>query len=145
LEPLEIHARDIHIEIRSDNGPQFCAKKLQQFFVDNKFVRTFTHPYIPQENGHVESYHAILVKAMRGQEFENRQQLVAWLEQYLAFYNYERLHSSIAYLPPMTFLDQWKQENIEKIAHPKNSRKVRLKLKIPRQQVVRVSQQARRA
>lgn len=145
LEPLDIHARDIHIEIRSDNGPQFCAKKLQNFFVENKFVRTFTHPYTPQENGHVESYHAILVAAIRGNEFENRQQLVQWLEQFLEFYNYRRLHSSIAKLPPMTFLDQWKKGNIEVIEHPKNARRIRLKLKIPRHSVTRVNQQAMRA
>lgn len=145
LEPLNMYARDIHIEIRSDNGPQFCAKKLQEFFVVNKFVRTFTHPYTPQENGHVESYHAILVGAMRNKLFDNRQQLVRWLEEFLVFYNYRRLHSAIALLPPMTFLEQWQKGNIEIIEHPKNIRRVRLKLTIPRHQVTRVSQQAMRA
>lgn len=145
LEPLAIHASDIHIEIRSDNGPQFCAKKLQDFFAQNKFVRTFTHPYTPQENGHVESYHAILVGAMRGTEFENRRQLVEWRENFLEFYNYRRLHSSIAKLPPMTFLEQWNMGNIEVLPHPTKVRKARIKLKIPRHLVKRVDQQAMRS
>ncbi|MFN0188082.1 MAG: transposase [Bacteroidia bacterium] len=145
LEPLGIQARDIHIEIRSDNGPQFCAKKLHGFFAENGFIRTFTHPYTPQENGHVESYHAILVAAMRGTEFENRQQLVEWRETFLAFYNYRRVHSSVAKLPPMTFLDQWEKGNIQLIPHLKIKRKARLILTIPRHTVNRVSQQAMRA
>jgi len=145
LEPLNIQARDIHIEIRSDNGPQFCAKKLQRFFVENHFNRTFTHPYTPQENGHVESYHAILVGAMRGTEFANRQELEDWRVGFLEFYNYRRLHSSIAKLPPMTFLDQWNKGNIEVIVHPKCLRKVQFKLRIPRHLVTRVSQQEMRA
>jgi putative transposase len=145
LEPMSIHARDIHIEIRSDNGPQFCAKKLQDFFVQNKFVRTFTHPYTPQENGHVESYHAILVGAMRGSTFDNRQQLVGWRENFLEFYNNRRLHSSIAKLPPMTFLEQWNEGNIEVLLHPTKVRKAQIKLKIPRHLVKRVAQQAMRA
>jgi len=145
LEPMGIQARDIHIEIRSDNGPQFCAKKLHGFFAENGFVRTFTHPYKPQENGHVESYHAILVAAMRGTEFENRQQLAEWREAFLAFYNYRRVHSSAAKLPPMTFLDQWEKGNIQLIPHLKISRKARLILTDPRHTVKRVNQQAMRA
>jgi putative transposase len=145
LEPLNIQARDLHIEIRSDNGPQFCAKKLQRFFEENHFNRTFTHPYTPQENGHVESYHAILVGAMRGIEFANRAQLEEWRVGFLEHYNYRRPHSSTAKLPPMTFLDQWNKGNIEVIVHPKNPRKVQFKLRIPRHLITRISPQAMRA
>lgn len=145
LEPLGIQARDMHIEVRSDNGPQFCAKKLNGFFEGNGFVRTFTHPYTPQENGHVESYHSILAAAMRGTEFEDRQQLAQWRETFLEFYNYRRVHSSAAKLPPMTFLDQWEKGNIQLIPHLKTKRKARLLLTVPRHTVNRVSQQAMRA
>lgn len=56
-------AWEIDIEIRSDNDPQFCAKKLQDFLKENHFLQTFTHPYTPQENGHIESFHAIKKRA----------------------------------------------------------------------------------
>ncbi len=60
LQPLGYLAWEINIEVRNDNGPQFCAKKLQKFLAENHLIQTFTHPYTPQENGHVESFHAIL-------------------------------------------------------------------------------------
>ena len=44
LEPEGMLVWEMHIEIRSDNGPQFCAEKLRQFLLDNYFVQTFTHP-----------------------------------------------------------------------------------------------------
>ena len=60
LEPLNVLAWEVDIEVRNDNGPQFSAIKLQEFLRENSFNQTFTHPYTPQENGHVESFHAIL-------------------------------------------------------------------------------------
>jgi hypothetical protein len=63
----------------------------------------------------------------------------------LEFYNYRRLHSSTAKLPPMTFLDQWNNGDIEVIVHPKSLRKVQFMLRIPKQLVTRVNQQAMRA
>ena len=94
---------------------------------------------------HVESYHAILVAAMRDAEFENRQELVEWRETFLAFYNYRRVHSSVVKLPPMTFLDQWERGNIKLVPHLKIKRKARFLLTVPRHTVKRVNQQAMRA
>ena len=45
LQPLGLLAWELNIEIRSDNGPQFCAKKLRAFFKENYLMQTFTHPY----------------------------------------------------------------------------------------------------
>lgn len=71
FEPLEIQAWGIDIEVRSDNGAQFCAKKLQTFLKESYLLQTFTHPYTPQENGHIESFHAILGRDLKGLFFEN--------------------------------------------------------------------------
>jgi transposase InsO family protein len=38
------------------------AKLIQEFFKENYLNQVFTHPYTPQENGHIESFHAILAK-----------------------------------------------------------------------------------
>jgi transposase InsO family protein len=64
LEPNGAKSWETHIEIRSDNGPQFCANKLRQFFKGNYLMQTYTHPYTPQENGHIESFHAILARSL---------------------------------------------------------------------------------
>jgi hypothetical protein len=35
------------------------APKDLEFFVENHLNQVFTHPYTTQENGHIESFHAI--------------------------------------------------------------------------------------
>jgi putative transposase len=138
LEPEGMLAWEVHIEIRSDNGPQFCAEKMRQFLLDNYFVQTFTHPYTPQENGHVESFHAILAKALQGEYFEDLPAVHSWLSRFYRHYNYERIHGSTCNLPPKTFWDQWKTGNVERVVLSEKERKVRFLLKIPRQQVLKV-------
>jgi transposase InsO family protein len=53
--------RGINIEVRNDNDSRFSAKLIQEFFKENYLNQVFTHPYT-QENGHIESFHAILAK-----------------------------------------------------------------------------------
>lgn len=137
LEPNGALAWEMNIEIRSDNGPQFCAEKLRRFFQDNYLLQTFTHPYTPQENGHIESFHAILSRALEGQYFENLPQLSAYLETFYDFYNYRRIHGSTLKLPPMTFWRQWQQGNIERKVLDEKARKVRFYLKLARQEVLK--------
>ena len=55
LQPADMLRKKVQIEIRTDNGPQFGAQKIQSFFHKNYLNQVFTHPYTPQENGHVES------------------------------------------------------------------------------------------
>lgn len=135
LQPAGALAWEAHIEVRSDNGPQFCAEKLREFFKDNYLVQAFTHPYTPQENGHIESFHAILGRALEGQYFEGLPQLCGWLENFYDFYNRHRIHGSTVKLPPMVFAEQWGLGNIERKVVDEKTRKVRFSLKIPRQEV----------
>lgn len=138
LEPEGMRAWEIHIEVRSDNGPQFCAQKLRQFMQDNYFVQTFTHPYTPQENGHIESFHAIFANALRGEYFGDLPAVRQWLDRFYQHYNYERIHGSTCNLPPMTFWTQWKAGNVERVFISEKERKVRFLLKVPRQQIQQV-------
>lgn len=135
LEPRGALAWEMHIEIRSDNGPQFCAQQLRNFLKDNYFVQTFTHPYTPQENGHIESFHAILSRGLQGQYFADLPDLHRYLEVFYDFYNYQRIHGSTLKLPPMTFWQQWLLGNIERTILDEKARKVRFALKLPRQEV----------
>lgn len=137
LEPAGALAWELHIEIRSDNGPQFCANKLRQFLQNNYFVQTFTHPYTPQENGHVESFHAILARALRGEYFKDLTALTTWLERFYLYYNYERIHGSTLKLPPVTFWQQWNLGNIQRQVISEKERKVRFRLKVPRQEITK--------
>ncbi len=54
---------------RNDNGPQFDFKIIRAFFMENHLNQVFTHPYTPQENGYVESFHSILSSALGNQGY----------------------------------------------------------------------------
>jgi len=119
----------ISIEIRNDNDPRFSAKSVQQFFADNYLNQVFTHPYTPQENGHIESFHAILGRSLDRRHFETLLQVEAHLHEFYYKYNNIRLHGSIANLAPFTFWNQWKKGNITRTV--KEKKKVKFKLNIP--------------
>jgi len=72
----------VSIEIRNDNDPRFTAKSVQQFFADNYLNQVFTHPYTPQENGHIESFHAILGRSLDRRHFETLLQVENHLHEF---------------------------------------------------------------
>ena len=112
LQEADLLAEGIEIEIRSDNGPQFLATKLREFFVDNHLDQVFTHPYTPQENGYVESFHSILSRATRGDTFWTLQQLEQRLTIFYEKYNNSRVHTATALLPPRLFWEAWQQDQV---------------------------------
>jgi len=64
LQPNDMLKKGISIEVRNDNDPRFSAKMVQEFFLKNHLNQVFTQPYTPQENGHIESFHAILGRSL---------------------------------------------------------------------------------
>ena len=130
LQPADMLAKGFNIEVRSDNGPQFLAQNLRSFFAQNHLCQVFTHPYTPQENGHVESFHAIINLALRYDFFWTLEQLEIRLAIFYEKYNNDRVHSSIAYLPPMQFWKAWELELIKSKEGKK--KKLIFQLKIPR-------------
>lgn len=133
LQPADLLAKGVHIEIRNDNGPQFSSKLIQEFFRKNYLNQVFTHPYTPQENGHIESFHSILSRALGNQPFWDMDELENRLTVFYHKYNSVRLHSSIANLAPAMFWKLWNEEKItRKVMHNK---KVKFTLKIPYQQL----------
>ena len=103
LEEHDMRNKGIGIEIRNDNDPRFSAKSVQQFFADNYLNQVFTHPYTPQENCHIESFHAILGRSLNRRHFVTLLQAENHLHEFYYKYNNIRLHGSTAKLPPMTF------------------------------------------
>jgi len=125
--------KGISLEVRNDNDPRFSAKMVQDFFKTNHLNQVFTHPYTPQENGHIESFHAILGKSLDQKHFETIEQAEIHLILFYMKYNQVRLHGSIANLPPIIFWQQWELGNIKKIVLPK--KKIKFKLLIPYNQI----------
>ena len=134
LQPLDCLNRKIHIEVRNDNDSRFAAKLVQQFFIDNKLNQVFTHPYTPQENGHIESFHAILAQMLNRYSFWSLEQVEHCLVQFYDKYNNQRLHSSTAFLPPVVFWKCWQDGLIETKINEK-CKSIKFKLTIPYHQL----------
>lgn len=134
LQPNDMLKNGLHIEIRNDNDKRFSAKMVQQFFKDNHLNQVFTHPYTPQENGHVESFHAILAEHLNRYTFWSITELEQNLILFQETYNNQRLHGSIAHLCPNDFEILWNQNHIQMSSNVKK-RRVVFKLKIPRYQI----------
>ncbi len=60
LQPADLLSKGITVELRNDNDSRFTAAMTQEYLAENYIDQVFTHPYTPQENGHIESFHSIL-------------------------------------------------------------------------------------
>ncbi|MCF6242201.1 MAG: DDE-type integrase/transposase/recombinase [Bacteroidales bacterium] len=134
LQPNDCLNRKIDIEIRNDNDKRFSAETIRDFFKENQIRQIFTHPYTPQENGHIESFHAILSRHLKPYNFWSLEELEQNLILFYEFYNNNRIHGSIAYTNPQTFWLLWKQNKIE-INMDEKKKKISFKLKIPYHQI----------
>ncbi|MFA7470754.1 MAG: integrase core domain-containing protein, partial [Weeksellaceae bacterium] len=134
LQPEDCLKNKFEFEIRNDNDKRFSAQLIRDYFKENHLNQVFTHPYTPQENGHVESFHAILSKHLAPYLFWDLDELETHLKTFYQKYNYERLHSSVANLSPMNFWKLYKRGFIDKKVDLKN-RKIKFKLNIPYQNV----------
>lgn len=103
LQPNECLEKAINIEIRDDNDKRFSALMVRDFFKENHLNQVFTHPYTPQENGHIESFHAILSNHFKTYSFWSLEELEQNLVLFYEFYNNSRIHGSLAYTSPRIF------------------------------------------
>jgi putative transposase len=134
LQPYNCLGKRIQIEIRNDNDSRFIAKTIREFFKENQLMQVFTHPYTPQENGHIESFHAILSQRLTRQQFWSLTELEQCLTLFYEKYTNHRLHSSTCYLPPMVFWNCWEQGLVQKIVYEKQ-RKMKFRLLVPYHQL----------
>jgi putative transposase len=90
--------------IRSDNGPEFVAKAIQQWLKDNQCQTIYIEPGCPWENPYIESFNGKLrAECLDRYAFGNggeAQEITAdWREEY----NRYRTHSSLSYQTPEEF------------------------------------------
>jgi len=103
----------VTVTIRCDNDCRFVAKKLQQFLKENFIHQEFILPATPQQNAHIESFHSVVEQLVcKKIVFENLEDARAVFKRFYFTYNNIRTISSILYLPPITFLQEWKNGNI---------------------------------
>lgn len=128
LQPHDCLNKQMHIELRNDNDSRFSAKEIQKYFKENHLNQVFTHPYTPQENGHIESFHNILSKKLKQYRFWSIEQLEQVIILFYDKYNNQRLHSSICDLPPNIFVECWNKNQVQ-MSRDEVRRTIKFKLK----------------
>lgn len=129
LQPSDMLAKGIAVELRNDNDSRFAAKMIQDYLETNYINQVFTHPYTPQENGHIESFHAILGRSLDPEIFMTIADLEKHLDHFYTIYNTIRLHGSLDHLSPDLFCRLWERDLIHRIELSNN--RYKLKLKVP--------------
>jgi len=102
------------VTIKSDNGPEFVAKKVQAWIEERNVAVRFIDPGSPWQNGHNESFNGVfrdgclnrwLFESVR----EAREATEAWIQEY----NVERPHGSLGGRVPAMFFEQWEERKRE--------------------------------
>ena len=87
--------------IRSDNGPEFIAKRLRWWLKRNQVGTLFIEPGSPWENGYIESFNGKLRDELLQREvFDTLFEAQVLIERWRLEYNTVRPHSSLGYRPP---------------------------------------------
>jgi len=102
--------------IRSDNGPEFIAREIQDWLGERKIATAYIEPGKPWQNGVNESFNGRLRDECLNMEwFYSVTDARATIEAYQQYYNQERPHGSLNYLSPLAFKKQWQ------LAHSSNT------------------------
>ena len=113
LEPLvEIHGAPGLV--KSDNGPEFVAKKVQEWLEEKQIGARYIDPGSPWQNRHNESFNSVfrdgcLNRWLFSSPLEARRIVGDWLQEY----NEERPHGSLGGLAPSRFFERGKEDKKE--------------------------------
>lgn len=136
LQPADILKNKLEVEVRNDNGKQFSSDLIVNFFKENHLNQVFTHPYTPEENAHIESFHKTLGNALKKDQFTSLKQLESRLKKFYTCYNNDRSHGSTKGIPPAKFWALYELNKIEVI--PLEKRKIKFKLKVAYQDILTI-------
>ena len=93
-------SRGIPEHIRSDNGPEFTAKKVRKWLTKLGVKTLFIEPGSPWENGYIESFNGKLRDELLDREiFMTLEEAKILIEQWRREYNQIRPHCSPVYRP----------------------------------------------
>lgn len=96
----------------TDRGIEYAAFDMRDALARHGFVQSMNRPGKMNDNAHMESFfHSMKTEALYGLTFETDAALRGELRSYMQFYNQERLHSSLDYLPPVAFEQREAQQS----------------------------------
>ena len=93
-----------HIErCLTDNGSPYRSRAFNEALEATGTRHKFTRPYTPRTNGKVERYNQTMVAEwLRRRAYESEEDRTKALADFLNYYNFERRHSALGWLPPIT-------------------------------------------
>jgi putative transposase len=93
--------RGVPERLRSDNGPEFVAKAVQDWIATVGAKAAYIAPGSPWENGFIESFNARLRdELLDGEIFYSLAEARIVVESWRRHYNAKRPHASLGYKPP---------------------------------------------
>lgn len=88
----------------SDRGIEYAAHEFRAQATKLGILQSMNRPGKMNDNAHMESFfHSMKAEELYGQTFATDEQLRRAVNRYIAFYNQQRLHSALSYLPPASF------------------------------------------
>ena len=95
--------------IRSDNGTEFIAGKIQRWLRINQIKTLYIEPGSPWQNGYIESFHSRFRDECLNREWLlNLREARGVIEDWRQHYNTERPHSRLGYLSPENYIKHHK-------------------------------------
>jgi transposase InsO family protein len=94
--------RGVPVHIRSDNGPEFIAKRVREWLERLEVRPLYIEPGSPWENGYIESFNGKMRdELLNGEIFYSLKEAQVLIEMWRKHYNTVRPHSSLSYYPPV--------------------------------------------
>lgn len=104
--------------IRSDNGPEFVSKSVKGWLNEQGVEARYIEPGCPWQNAYAESFHSrFRAECLDRQWFHTVREAAVVVEAWRRYYNQERLHSSLGYVPPDEFEQKWYLAQFHKPSH----------------------------
>jgi putative transposase len=94
--------RGVPVHIRSDNGPEFIARRVRDWLERLQVRPLFIEPGSPWENGYIESFNGKMRDELLNLEiFYSLKEAQVLIEMWRRHYNTIRPHSALGYRPPV--------------------------------------------
>jgi putative transposase len=95
----------------SDRGSQYAAGDYRKVLAARGITVSMSRKGDCWDNAPMESLNGTLkVECVHGEHFRSREQARQAIIQYIGYYNTERRHSSIGYMPPAQFERRWRAQ-----------------------------------
>ncbi len=101
----------------SDRGSQYCSHTFQSVLTEYGMKSSMSRKGNCWDNAPTESlWGSLKVGRLHGMRFETRRQAMDEVIDWLTFYNHKRLHSTLGYISPMQFENNWLAAQLKKAA-----------------------------